>query len=324
MAELVIDEKALQADIDEARARVVDTKELYKWVCSLLFFRYGITPTTNRLYQLVRKGSMQTVTTALSTFWQDLREKSRIKIEHPGVPESLIAVTGDMIAAIWEKASLEAKSQFDAALAEAHTEVEATRSLADEAKRSAIALGSSVTALQTKIDQARAALTTANSEIQMERHAHAASAARFETVQVEARGLRDALADARKDFAIQLDKAREAVQLSEERLRAAERRALLEIDRERDGRTAAESVASDIRARTLTAESKFNERLQAQALDLGAVRGKLEAVGHELEKREAQNATLRQQSVQLEVRCCDLGSALESSRTELAAVMAKL
>ncbi len=33
---------------------------LYREVCGLLFFRYGVTPTANKLYSLVRKGSMGT------------------------------------------------------------------------------------------------------------------------------------------------------------------------------------------------------------------------------------------------------------------------
>ncbi|MFD2274459.1 hypothetical protein ACFS07_34575 [Undibacterium arcticum] len=41
------------------------------------------------------------------------------------------------------------------------------------------------------------------------------------------------LEDARRDFAAELDKLRAAAQLAEERFRAAETRALLEIDRER-------------------------------------------------------------------------------------------
>lgn len=57
-----------------------DTQALYREVCVLLFFRHGITPTANKLYQLVRKGSMSAPTEALRTFWADLREKSRVRI----------------------------------------------------------------------------------------------------------------------------------------------------------------------------------------------------------------------------------------------------
>ncbi|MDX6008018.1 hypothetical protein [Cupriavidus necator] len=41
----------------ELRGRFSETRALYREVCGLLFFRYGVTPTANKLYSLVRKGS---------------------------------------------------------------------------------------------------------------------------------------------------------------------------------------------------------------------------------------------------------------------------
>jgi hypothetical protein len=49
-------------------------------VCALLFFRFGQTPTANRLYQLVKRGSMGTPAAVLGEFWTELREKSRVRI----------------------------------------------------------------------------------------------------------------------------------------------------------------------------------------------------------------------------------------------------
>jgi len=50
-------EKQLLADIDHLREQFPQTQDLYREVCILLFFRYGMTPTANKLYQLVRKCS---------------------------------------------------------------------------------------------------------------------------------------------------------------------------------------------------------------------------------------------------------------------------
>ena len=47
-------EAQIHADIEVLRARISDTQELYREVCAILFFRYGITPTANKLYQYVR------------------------------------------------------------------------------------------------------------------------------------------------------------------------------------------------------------------------------------------------------------------------------
>src|ERR1700682_649076 len=79
------------------------TRELYRAVCALLFFRCGITPTANRLYQLVRRGSMGTPTAVLAEFWTALREKSRVRLARPDLPPDLQAVAGDLVAALWDK-----------------------------------------------------------------------------------------------------------------------------------------------------------------------------------------------------------------------------
>ncbi|MCY1499539.1 hypothetical protein D9M68_335610 [compost metagenome] len=44
----------------ELRSRFPETRALYREVCWLLFFRYGVTPTANKRYSLVRKGNMGT------------------------------------------------------------------------------------------------------------------------------------------------------------------------------------------------------------------------------------------------------------------------
>ncbi len=61
-----VEDQALQADIAALRGRFTDTRELYREVCALLFFRYGVTPTANKLYSLVRKGRGLLVFSAIS------------------------------------------------------------------------------------------------------------------------------------------------------------------------------------------------------------------------------------------------------------------
>lgn len=66
---------AMQADINALRDRFPRTADLYREACGIMFFRYGLTPTTNALYQLVRKGSMSVPAEALRRFWRDLRDR---------------------------------------------------------------------------------------------------------------------------------------------------------------------------------------------------------------------------------------------------------
>jgi hypothetical protein len=137
-------EKQLLADIDRLREEFTQTQDLYREVCILLFFRYGMTPTANKLYQLVRKGSMTAPAEALNKFWGDLREKSRVRIEHPDLPEALKTAAGDLTATLWS-----------AAQAQAH---ETLASLRGEAQVIILEAKAALTAAETERDTVRQTL----------------------------------------------------------------------------------------------------------------------------------------------------------------------
>jgi hypothetical protein len=59
-------ETQLIADIEQLREKYPNTQELYREVCVAMFFRYGVMPTANKLYNLGRKGSMSAPTEALA------------------------------------------------------------------------------------------------------------------------------------------------------------------------------------------------------------------------------------------------------------------
>lgn len=106
-------EADLQAEVEVLRTQVPGTQDLYREVCVLLFFRHGITPTTNKLYQLVRKGSMSAPAEALTKFWATLRDKSRIRIEHPDLPTALQEAAGEMVGSLWQQAQSAAKNAWE-------------------------------------------------------------------------------------------------------------------------------------------------------------------------------------------------------------------
>src|ERR1700682_2531378 len=120
---VVSQDAALAAEIERLKAAFPKTRELYRAVCALLFFRFGITPTANRLYQLVRRGSMGTPTAVLAEVSGTLREKSRVRLERPDLPPDLQAAAGDLVAALWDKSTAAA----DAALQERGVELGAGR-----------------------------------------------------------------------------------------------------------------------------------------------------------------------------------------------------
>src|ERR1700693_6430509 len=105
MSDVQPDEVRLAAEIDRLKVEFPKTRELYRAVCALLFFRFGMTPTANRLYQLVKRGSMSTPTQVLGEFWTELREKSRVRIDHPDLPADLQAAAGELVATLWTRSS---------------------------------------------------------------------------------------------------------------------------------------------------------------------------------------------------------------------------
>jgi hypothetical protein len=226
-------EAQIHADIDALRLRVVDTQDLYREVCTILFFRYGITPTANKLYQYVRKGSMSAPAEALAKFWEDLREKSRVRIERPDLPDALKVVAGELVASLWTQAQSAAQEGLAVFRANAQAEVFE----AQEARRSA---ESNLEAVIKERDKAYGAAQAATDRsLQLERDFAGERAAKLALIdQLEAaarqqRKLESALTEARHDFTEELGKLRESLQLSDARFEAAEKRALLEIDRER-------------------------------------------------------------------------------------------
>lgn len=124
MSEIDKLENQIQGEVDNLREQFNNTRDLYREVCALLFFRYGITPTTNKLYRFVRKGSMSVPTESLNNFWKELREKSKIRIEQPDLPEDLGNIAGEFMAKIWSKSQLAAHESLAALRSEIEAKAE--------------------------------------------------------------------------------------------------------------------------------------------------------------------------------------------------------
>jgi chromosome segregation ATPase len=299
-------EAQLHAEIDQLRTQFPRTQELYREVCVLLFFRHGITPTANRLYQLVKKGSMNAPAEALTRFWATLREKSRVRIEHPDLPAELQSATGELAAALWTQAVDMAQDQLATAQHEAQlvvadanarqTQAEADRDrLRQELAGSAAALDGAQIRI-TELDQALAISGAAASTLQ-------------EQVRLAQQGeqqLQRALEAARRDFASELDKLRADGKLAQERLKAAETRTLLEIDRERQAAARLQKELDGANRKAEQGSTRHRDdvqKLQAQVGNLrqqvGVLEGKLDALRTESARYVDEAAQARQQRDQL-------------------------
>ena len=293
---------AISVDIEALRERFPQTQALYREVCALLFFRYGVTPTANRLYQLVRKGSMSAPAQALSAFWEELRSKSRTKIEHPDLPEALGLEAGNLVAALWTKAQAAAqeslmvhRQEADLAVSQAQAQAAASQQAREEQLRA-------VAQLQEALDRARQQIEAQREELAAAREARAALVERLEAAALEIRTQQSQLEAARRDFADELRKLHAAAALSEERSRAMEKRMLVELDRERANAARLQKALDTTRGETSRAAEQHRQELDALQSALsdsrqqnGLLEGKVQTLTASLERAERQIEALQSQ-----------------------------
>jgi hypothetical protein len=291
----VPDEVRLAAGIDRLKAAFPKTRELYREVCALLFFRFGQTPTANRLYQLVKRGSMGTPAAVLGEFWVELREKSRVRIGHPDLPADLGAAAGELVATLWTRATAAARAELEALRVEVEDQrAEADRRVAaarDELGRTETALESRTAALLAAQVEVRE-LEKAQTEGQAARQALDAEISRLKA---EAAARDREIEKAREGFSRDLDKLRESVERTDERLRASEKRALLEIDRERGAVAKLQKEIDETTKRADRRDADHHRAVDALQAQLGDARQQAGVLQGRLDAVQATNVTLQQQ-----------------------------
>ncbi|EIM98513.1 hypothetical protein WQE_23713, partial [Paraburkholderia hospita] len=245
--------------------------------------------------------SMGTPAAVLGEFWAELREKSRVRIEHPDLPTDLGAAAGELVATLWMRATAAAGAALDAL----RDEVEAQRV---EAQQAVVAARDELGRTETALEQRTAALLAAQVEIRDLDKAQAEGHAQRQALEAELARVQAALAardrelvEAREGFSRDLAKQREAAERAEERLRASEKRALLEIDRERSTATKLQKELDEATRRADRKDAdhrRASETMQAQLGDArhkaGVLQGRLDAVQAENLRLQAEMMTLRE------------------------------
>ena len=324
-------ESQIIADIEALRERIPDTQDLYREACTVLFFRYGITPTANKLYQYVRKGSMSAPAEALGKFWEVLREKSRVRIEHPDLPDALRIAAGEMVATLWTQSQAAAHEE----LASFRSEAQASVAEAQTAKASAE--GERAAALKY-LEQARQSAQEASDRaLQLDRHLSAERASKESLLtQLAAAGLRqisleNALTEARHDFTAELEKLRQALQKSDERYDAAEKRALLEIDRERTSAAKLQKELTQLRQTDREATDLHRAEIARMQNDLAEARqsvGVAEGMLREMRTMNQQQAeqlqSLRTGAAESDTQNALLQHEVETCRSKVVILEKKL
>ncbi|CAB3775297.1 DNA-binding protein [Paraburkholderia humisilvae] len=277
------DEPALLADIAALRARGTDTRELYREACALLFFRYGVTPTANKLYSLVRKGSMSTPAEVLNRFWQDLRERTRVKIDHPDLPEALKQVAADAVLTIWQAASETSASELATLRAEARHLAQEAEVARDRAIAETQAAHQASAAIQTELKVERTELAKSRDAVASERQAHATTEARLQEVRRQLDDAASQLALMKTELGAEIGRARERADAADAREQAHEKRALREIDQERTARQKSDRQCEDLQRQLAAARAELQDMAVEHAAAIATLRADLDGMRQQAE-----------------------------------------
>ncbi|PZO31121.1 MAG: hypothetical protein DCE88_04320 [Betaproteobacteria bacterium] len=282
---------------DEIRQKIIEmmnqgssTLEIYKKTCEILFFQHGIMPTPTRLYALVRKGSMTTPGKAIQEFLAQQREKGRIELDIPEMPESLKTMFTEALKETWRAAS-----QISSATAREQNE-QHQREL-NRFTQQIEQLGIKNQALESRIDEMAQILAEKDihvSELQKEigegKTKLSLESNRLAIATDQCEELKKQLDKARRDFIAESHRMAQEHELGIARLKEHENRALMEIERERQAANKAiKEVTSNLKIREEELKQQgvklleLTSELEESRHDLSAAKTKLEIITSDLQ-----------------------------------------
>ncbi|MFD0912608.1 DNA-binding protein [Methylophilus luteus] len=256
-------ETKLIQDVENLRIQFPQAKDLYREVCRVMFFRYGIQPTANKLYQLVRKGTMTIPAQAVSNFWSELRLKNRVDIEHSGLPESLREFAGEALGTLW-KSALEVARQN---VKEKHSVINglesANRLELENCKAQLRKLEALNIEQSAELVTLRKQLQDSEKRFLIDHQVSANHKESVKTLQYEKSALEGSLKSINNEFDTELNKLHAALKLSEDRYRKLEAKSFTDVDRERQRTYKLESEVAELK-KTILKEHAVNKTQTAK------------------------------------------------------------
>ena len=298
-----IAEARLQTEIEALRTQYPDTQDLYREVCVVLFFRHGLTPTANKLYQLVRKGSMSAPAEALNRFWETLREKSRIRIEHPDLPQSLQDAAGEMVGALWQLAQTAAQEALGPLREDARAQVIVAEGAAQAATARLQDVELTLRAVQQELQAMASKMVDVQAELARTQGESTSLQRQIDANVAQRRELQEGVQAAQQRFTYELEQQRLASANLEERHAADTRRLLLDVDRER------------VHATKLQKELAMSQRVQADQTELHR---------QQVTEKHVQVEELRQRNGELEGSLAELRGQREQLLRDMADMRSRL
>lgn len=98
-------------------------KEASRLAASVLFLDHGVYPSAKVVREFTQQGSLTDINRDLQEFWRDLRDKARVQIDAPGLPDELLGRFGEALREIWTLATAKAGEDLEAMRQEAESQV---------------------------------------------------------------------------------------------------------------------------------------------------------------------------------------------------------
>jgi DNA repair exonuclease SbcCD ATPase subunit len=242
------DELKLIQDVESLRIQIPQTKELYREVCRLMFFRYGVQPTANKLYQLVRKGTIATPSQAVNHFWSELREKRSIDIEHPALPDSLREFASEALSTLWKGALEVARQNYQSKQLEVDGGRQHThKHELDHYKSQLKHLEDQYSMQQRELEKTKKQLQEDEKRRLLEGQVLATQKELAITLQNEKAVLEASLKNMGNEFTAEIKKLHSSLKLADDRFRKLEAKSNAEIERERQRSFKLESEIADLK-----------------------------------------------------------------------------
>ncbi|CAE6754160.1 DNA-binding protein [Paraburkholderia aspalathi] len=278
----IVRQREIALEVERIKSQVDGTREIYRQVCGLLFFRFGITPTANGLYQLVRKGTMGTPGAVLKEFWQDIQAKARIRVDRADLRPELVELAADMVGTLWERALADADTGLDLERSQLRTVRARAEADVMQAREEVLRKQAEVVRVETQLGDSQAEIRMVGSRLAAALEGKRNHEQEVAELREEIRLRNEALDRARTDFATELAASREQAQQAAARYEEASRRSMLEIDRARTASAALQCTLDELRQRSAETEAGLREEVDRALRDVsherhrvGVLEGKL-------------------------------------------------
>jgi len=243
-----------------------------------MFFRYGLTPTANARYQLVRKGSVSVPTEALRRFWSDLRERAKVDLQHADLPDQVKQSAGQMVGQIWSLAREAADESIATLRQNAAAEREAALTEKADLEQQAAEVLLQLEDARTRIASAEATVAQEHEELSTGTAIQGETQSRLIESRLEIERLQGMIDSMSAAHEAEIDRITGRVLQAEQRYIELEKRTLVDLDRER---TAASKLQKQLDSERKGSAARLEEQQgQVQAAQFQLARQSQELGGY--------------------------------------------